>query len=273
MKIAHGIDRLADRLAEESRSCIGHLTGKEVSFLAVLAACSPGDGAILEIGSFKGKSTIVLAKAETAVKGCSALVAVDPLTSPSPTDPALGGASSCRDDFFGNLERAGVRHLVEFHEKLSHELAAEWSQPIRLLWIDGDHTFQGVTADFELFSPFLIPGGVIAFHDVMHCSGVTRVFADRVLRSGLFGCAGIVGSIGWAQCRESTERDPHASDRLRLALQLERHARAARRGESRINKTIAKLLRSRVPRGECTAREYCTLLGIEEPSLASGAVV
>jgi hypothetical protein len=34
-----------------------------------------------------------------------------------------------------------------------------------LLWIDGDHTYKGVKADFDSWSPFVIPGGVVAFHD------------------------------------------------------------------------------------------------------------
>ena len=35
-----------------------------------------------------------------------------------------------------------------------------------LLFIDGDHTYEGVKADFELYSGFVKPGGVIAFHDI-----------------------------------------------------------------------------------------------------------
>ena len=35
-----------------------------------------------------------------------------------------------------------------------------------LLFIDGDHTFDGVKADYELYSGFVRPGGVIAFHDI-----------------------------------------------------------------------------------------------------------
>ena len=35
-----------------------------------------------------------------------------------------------------------------------------------LLFIDGDHTYEGVKADYELYSGFVKPGGVIAFHDI-----------------------------------------------------------------------------------------------------------
>lgn len=267
-----GIDQLADQLANESEDYAGHLTYREAFFLALLAACAPGDGVLLEIGSFKGKSTVILAKAKAAARERSSVVSVDPLTSPAPTDPSLDGAASCRDEFFGNLDRAGIKDLVEFHETTSQELVKQWTRSLRALWIDGDHTFEGATSDFELFSPFLAPGGVIAFHDVMHCSGVTRVFADRVLRSELFGAAGIVGSIGWAQRRDERSPDTHAAHRMRLAKGLDRHTKCSDRGDSRSNVALAKLLRSRVPHGALTATEFCTQLGVQEPSLQPSAV-
>jgi hypothetical protein len=40
---------------------------------------------------------------------------------------------------------------VEVHRCLSRELSGRWTDPIRLLWIDGDHTYAGALADLELF--------------------------------------------------------------------------------------------------------------------------
>ena len=37
---------------------------------------------------------------------------------------------------------------------------------IDVLFIDGDHTYQGVRADYELYSPLIRPGGIVAFHDI-----------------------------------------------------------------------------------------------------------
>src|SRR3989442_3453102 len=54
--------------------------------LALIAAAAPGRGTILEIGSFKGKSTVGLASV-SARYGLGKVVAVDPLTAPSSTDP------------------------------------------------------------------------------------------------------------------------------------------------------------------------------------------
>ncbi len=255
------IDVLAERLAAECEGVAGHLTRREAMFLAVLASSTPGDGLILEIGSFKGKSTIILAKAERDTTGRRTLVAVDPLTSPAPTDPSLHGAASGRDEFFANLDRAGVRDRVEFHEKFSHELAAGWNRAIRLLWIDGDHTTEGVTNDVNLFGHFLQPGGVIAFHDVMHYSSVTRVFVERILRSGRFGAAGVVGSIGWAQALAPGQQDTFRKQRLALAEALTRHAAASDRGTGGPGQWRAKFERWRVPHATLNSRGYRALVG------------
>lgn len=40
-------------------------------------------------------------------------------------------------------------------------------RPIDFLFIDGDHGYDGVKADFELYSPLVRPGGIIAFHDIV----------------------------------------------------------------------------------------------------------
>lgn len=38
---------------------------------------------------------------------------------------------------------------------------------IDLLFIDGDHTYEGVKADFEMYSPLVRPAGLIVFHDIV----------------------------------------------------------------------------------------------------------
>jgi len=40
---------------------------------------------------------------------------------------------------------------------------------IDLLFIDGDHRYEGVRKDFEMYSPLVRKGGIVAFHDI--CPG------------------------------------------------------------------------------------------------------
>jgi cephalosporin hydroxylase len=51
---------------------------------------------------------------------------------------------------------------------------------VDFLFIDGDHRYEGVKRDFELWSPLVRPGGLIALHDMKpdHPSGVPRFWAE-----------------------------------------------------------------------------------------------
>jgi cephalosporin hydroxylase len=59
---------------------------------------------------------------------------------------------------------AGDSHDPAIYRQLLELLG---KTPIDFLMIDGDHTYEGVKRDFELYSPMVSPGGVIAFHDTL----------------------------------------------------------------------------------------------------------
>jgi len=179
----------------------GFLTEREARFLALVAACAPAQGVILEIGSFKGKSTVGLASVALRY-GLGPVITVDPHSGPSITDPDVGPKGSSWDDFRASLHQAGVESAVEAHRAYSRDVAPGWTRPIRFLWIDGDHTYRGAKEDIDLFRSHLVPGAIVALHDVLHTfEGPVRVFADELLGSDRFGAAGLCGSIGWAQYR------------------------------------------------------------------------
>jgi len=86
-------------------------------------------------------------------------------------------------------------------------LGPKWNRKLRLLWIDGDHTYAGAKLDFDMFSPFLSNGAIVAIHDVLHPhKGPIRVFMEDILLSGKFGLCGICGSIGWAQYLNDSQK-------------------------------------------------------------------
>jgi hypothetical protein len=202
------------------RAAAGFLTEREARFLALAAACAPAPGVILEIGSFKGKSTVGLASVATRY-GLGPVVTVDPHSGPSVTDPDVGASGSSWDEFRASLRAAGVERAVEAHRQYSRDLARGWTRPIRVLWIDGDHTYRGSKEDIDLFRSHLVPGAIVALHDVLHTfEGPVRVFAEELLDSDEFGPAGLCGSIGWAQYRPSDGgawRDARRALRRRIA--------------------------------------------------------
>ena len=234
----------------------GQLTEREIACLICLASVPTASGEVLEIGTFKGRSTIVLAMA-SQLGPQERIVAVDPLTSPGVTDPVLkGGESSAWEPLQANLKFAQVAHRVEMHQQYSADLARTWpaGRKLRLLWIDGDHTYRGAKTDFDLFSPFLADGAIVAMHDVLHHhGGPARVFAEDILLSPHFGAAGFSGSIGWSQYyRDSRSTATWQMRKLELYRRLARViSYTAFGGEIEgVRKIGYKLARARVPHGD-----------------------
>jgi len=214
------LESVIDDAWQRAQNVPGYIGEREFRALCLLAAGAPGQGLIVEIGSFKGKSTIGLATV-AAHYGLGPVVSIDPHTAPSVTDPMLGSQTSSFDDFMANLRRAKIEQHVEVHREQSSDVAATWNhRPIRLLWIDGDHTYTGAKLDFDLFSPYLADGAIIAFHDTLFAfEGPIRVFVEEVLRSDRFGPAAFFHSIAWAQYRPK--------DGARFRAERERLARPA----------------------------------------------
>ncbi|MGB8262021.1 MAG: class I SAM-dependent methyltransferase [Terracidiphilus sp.] len=206
-----------------ARGVPGFLLEAEARFLGMAAACTPGKGAIVEIGSFKGKSTVMVARVARHY-GLGLVVAIDPHTFNNPELEAhrTTPEASSFEEFLSNLARAGVADQVDVRRDFSANEMRGWSAPIRLLWIDGDHSWHGAKADFDGFLPHVIPGGVVVLHDALHAfAGPIRVFVEQMLRSASFGAAGFVGSIAWSQFRPE-DGAAFAAQRARVERQAAR---------------------------------------------------
>ena len=151
----------------------GWLTDEEGEALYELARQCTGRGVILEIGSWKGKSTICLGLGARAGGGAP-IFAIDPHA-----DYRFG-------DFKANVERAGIADLVTPVPSLSQDAAPGFDKPIELLFVDGSHVEADVRADFDQWVPKVVEGGWVAFHDTTWTAGPRRVVGERVYRSRRF---------------------------------------------------------------------------------------
>ncbi len=166
------------------REIDGWLDDMQGYVLALMAEQGPGVGAIVEIGSFKGRSTCWLAYGAKSA-GRETVTAIDPFTG-SPehqpgeelSDPDLAESGSTFPVFEKNLRKMALDDYVKPIVATSADAAKDWDQPIRLLFIDGDHSYEGSKLDFEVWSPHVVPGGLIALHDVGHWDGVTRFYQE-----------------------------------------------------------------------------------------------
>lgn len=115
----------------------------------------------VEIGSARGKSACYVGMA-LAENGSGKLFAIDPheLTEWNDSDSVM-----TYDLMRGNIKSLGLQDYVEMVRKTSEEAARSWQDRIDLLFIDGDHSYEGVRRDWELFSPHLSDFGVTVFHD------------------------------------------------------------------------------------------------------------
>jgi predicted O-methyltransferase YrrM len=253
----------SDRAWALMRAAPGFLSEREGRFLALAAALAPAEGTILEIGSFKGKSTVGLASIARHF-GLAPIVAVDPFTAPSTTDPDLSGAASSLGDFRNTIAAADLVDHVEVHEAFSSDLAIGWNRPIRFLWIDGDHTYRGTKTDIDLFREHLRDGAIVALHDALHdYEGPIRVFVEDVLGSDDFAACGFVGSIAWAQFRPGAGATPRfRQSRLALARKAQKLIPFVRNGATPagLNRLRYRFWRSLVPHGPVDPREWSNLV-------------
>jgi hypothetical protein len=162
-------------IADDVRSIYGFLDDDECALLNKLAA-NCGNGVIVEIGSFQGKSTVALAK---GAQLCGARVyAVDPHFDYQVTGDTHYGDENYQA-LLANLAAYGVDETVKVVKKASIDAFADWKKPIDLLWIDGSHEYEDVKQDFILWSKFVT--GYIAMHDTTgNHPGVTR-FLNELL--------------------------------------------------------------------------------------------
>lgn len=254
-------DAVASEAWSKAENVEGYIGEREFRALCMLAAAAPKGGVTVEIGSFKGKSTIGVASIAAAFN-LGQVVSIDPHNAPCETDPDLSESGTSFDDFEAALTRAGVRQHVEAHRAPSRDVAVGWNRPIRLLWIDGDHTYPGAKLDFDLFTPFLIEGAIVAFHDTLHeFEGPIRVFVENMLRSDEFGPAGFLHTIGWAQYRPK-DGARFRKERQQLARKATRLIPLVANGRQVVGLTRIryKLNCARVPHQVLTPSEFAAAL-------------
>ena len=175
----------------------GWLTNSEGELLYRLAKKCTGRGVIVEIGSWKGKSTIWLAKGSQSGKQVP-VYAIDPHTG-SKEHQRRGSKVWTFDEFRHNIESAQVKQFVKPLVMESVKAAKLVKEPVELVFIDGAHDYASVKADFKAWYPKLVSGGIIAFHDSITWKGVRQLMEESVFESEHFRDIGLVASITYAQ--------------------------------------------------------------------------
>lgn len=150
---------LADAEAQTTiaeREClIRHATGKR---------------RLVEIGSWHGITTSLL---RSVMASDGLLLAVDPY----PVG-RLGFSAQmviARKEV-AKIPNGSVRWLRSTGADAAREYATLGTEPVDFVFIDGDHSFEGLRGDWEGWSPLVVSGGIVALHD--SCSSATRQIED-----------------------------------------------------------------------------------------------
>jgi MMP 1-O-methyltransferase len=156
---------------------------------------------LLEVGTYCGRSTILLADAARGA-GVSAITVDHHRGSeeqqpgweyhdPGTVDPEVGLMDTL-PAFRRTLHKAGLEEHVIAVVGRSPQVAKVWGGPLGLVFIDGGHTDEHATADYEGWAPHVADGGLLVIHDVfpdpvdiMTGQAPYRVYL-RALESGAF---------------------------------------------------------------------------------------
>jgi len=196
----------------------GWMTDDQARRLWDRARVVPAGGRIVEIGSYQGRSAIVLARAAAPDVE---VVAIDPHAGNDRGPQELRGSEDDGEAdhtaFVVNLARAGVQDRVR-HVRLPSQAARhEVATPIDLLYIDGAHRFGPARADIHDWSGAVADGGTMLIHDSFCSVGVTGAIAVELLASRGVEYVGRVGSLAEYRRRSLDRRGRWSSAGRQLA--------------------------------------------------------
>ncbi len=144
----------------------------------------PKDAVIVEIGSFLGRSTTAMAYACRGTQ--RKIYAIDTFQGNASDfikgqNNILWEGDDYLETFRQNLRNNNLLEHVIPMQGLSGDVGQGWDKPIDFIFIDGSHVYEDVVNDFELFSPWVKNGCVIAFHDVQpQLDGPYRAWVNNI---------------------------------------------------------------------------------------------
>jgi hypothetical protein len=159
------------------------------------SALTPGSR-VVEIGSYRGRSAIVLGRAAAA--GVE-VVAVDPHAGNDRGPQEIVGTpeegQSDHEAFLANLDRAGVGDRVRHVRRPSQEAGPEVEGDIDLLYIDGAHRYGPARDDIVQWGARVPDGGTLLIHDSFSSIGVTLALLTTLFFGSHYRYVGRAGSM------------------------------------------------------------------------------
>jgi predicted O-methyltransferase YrrM len=157
-----------------ARPVEGWLTEAQAQRLYEGASRVPPGGLLVELGSFRGRSAIVMA---SALAGGARFVAIDPHAGGDrgPREIAADAGRGEEDNrrFHANLRAAGVAERVEHVRQTSSAALGSVDGVIDVLYVDAAHRFGPARDDLVHWGERVRDGGTMLVHDSFSAVGVT----------------------------------------------------------------------------------------------------
>jgi predicted O-methyltransferase YrrM len=150
-------------LAAKLQELTGHSGVGDSAYLLYALVKSAKPAVVVEIGSARGRSSCFMGMA-LKENGVGKLYAIDPHTKTEWND---ADSVDTYEILKGNVNALGLDGVVEILRNTSDNVANDWNRGIDILFIDGDHSYEGAKRDWDLFSPFVKPFGSVIFHDTL----------------------------------------------------------------------------------------------------------
>ena len=172
--------RLAEIIAD-MKTVGGWFTHGEARYMAETlqyALREPGRYNVVEVGSYEGRSTVVLANIVRLISPTSIVWCIDPFDGEVEKDDKRT-MTPTYNTFMGNIRSRGLDRWVRPIVKRSTDV--EWDNgPIQFLFIDALHDYDSVVEDFNHFWPHVAKDGFICFHDRQWHDGVVKATNEFV---------------------------------------------------------------------------------------------
>ncbi len=208
-----------------ARPVAGWMTEAQLERLWEAAAAAPAGATVVEIGSFHGRSAIVLA---LAAPDGARVWAIDPHAGSDRGPGEIRGAFDTgerdRVTFHANLAAAGVAERVEHVRRFSDMAHEDVPGEIDLLHVDGAHRYRPARDDVAGWGGRVRPGGRMLIHDSFSSVGVTGAQLRLLVLSGRWRYLGRVGSLADYR-REELRGAERARNAARQLAQLPWFAR------------------------------------------------
>jgi len=155
----------------------GWMEKDECEFLFETAKTCRGQGVIVEIGTYLGRSTSALCLGTLASEKYGRVSPVYTIDTHHGIEP-----SECNvtySEFMAYMKKLNLMSVVKPIVNTSEKANDKWTTPIKFLFIDGDHSFKSVSQDYEMWSPYVTKGGVIALHDTVSWHGPKKLVQKK----------------------------------------------------------------------------------------------